>query len=247
MRPLLQVVHECELADFRARGAFFTWTNKHEIGFKVYSRIDRMLINDEWAITFPDSYVHYIPESMFDHCPALIRLEGEGQRRGTSFKYFNMWSLSPHYESIIRNGWQRECKGTAMFKVVKKLKGLKHDLKKLNKNQFGDIENLTHITEISLSIKRRRARNRVFQIRDINNNLCTKPEDIQQAFESYYELLLGTSTEVRRINTGVVKAGTCLSMEHCAVLNAHLTAEESKDVMFDIPGTKAPGPDGYSS
>ncbi|XP_074299917.1 uncharacterized protein LOC141631098 [Silene latifolia] len=71
MRPLLQVVHDCELADLGARGAFFTWTNKHETGSKIYRRIDRMLVNDECIIKFPNSYVHFLPEGMFDHYPAL--------------------------------------------------------------------------------------------------------------------------------------------------------------------------------
>ncbi|XP_074288929.1 uncharacterized protein LOC141614072 [Silene latifolia] len=150
LRPLLQVVQDCKFADMRARGAFFTWTNKDEVGTKIYSRIDRMLVNDKWTINFPTSYVHYLPEGMFDHCPALVKLEEEPCGRRAPFKYFNMWSLSPDYDNIIRNGWQRQVQGTAMFQVVKKLKALKYDLKKLNKSQFANIENLTHVAEISL-------------------------------------------------------------------------------------------------
>ncbi|XP_074271065.1 uncharacterized protein LOC141594987 [Silene latifolia] len=108
MRPLLQVVQDCELADLGARGAFFTWTNKHEVGTKIYSRIDRMLVNDEWTINFPTSYVHFLPEGMFDHCPALVKFEEEAYGRRAPFKYFNMWSLALEYDSIIRNGWQRK-------------------------------------------------------------------------------------------------------------------------------------------
>ncbi|XP_074304331.1 uncharacterized protein LOC141639047 [Silene latifolia] len=163
-----------------------------------------------------------------------------------------------------------------MYKVVHKLKGLKYDLKKLNKDQFWDIENLTHVAELSLrqfqnmlvqdplnedlcisekecakdieelikardqflrqkakcewmkhrdnnadffhaKIKRRRAKNKVFQVKDMDNNLSSKPEDVKQAFEEYYKVLLGTSKK------------------------------EIKDAMFAILGTKAPGPDGYDS
>ncbi|XP_074299370.1 uncharacterized protein LOC141630450 [Silene latifolia] len=150
MRPLLQVVHDYELADLGARGAFFTWTNKHETGSKIYSRIDRMLVNDKWIIKFPNSYVHFLPEGMFDHCPALVKLKEEVYGRRAPFKYFNMWSLAPEYGSIIQNGWQKEIQGTAMYQVVKKLKTLKYDLKQLNKCQFADIENLTNVAEIAL-------------------------------------------------------------------------------------------------
>ncbi|XP_074299769.1 uncharacterized protein LOC141630931 [Silene latifolia] len=306
MRPLVQVVHDCQLEDLSAKGAFYIWTNKHEHGTKVCSRLDRMLINVDWMDCFPDSYVHFLPEGLFDHCPGLIHFEGEIHRRGKPFKYFNMWSLTPNYDNIVSTGWHREWKGTPIFRVVQKLKSLKPDLKKLNKEQFGDIENLTHIAELALNqfqtmlvqdplneelclsekecateltelrkardqylrqkakcewmehgddnnayfharIKRRRARNRVFQIKDMDNNMCTKPKDIQAAFEKYYKFLLGTSKEVSSINQRVVCAGPILTKEHCDLLIAFITGEEVKNAMFGIPGTKAPGPDGYSS
>ncbi|XP_074271665.1 uncharacterized protein LOC141595601 [Silene latifolia] len=150
MIPLAQVVQDCHIEDLGARGSFYTWTNKHEYGTKVYSRLDKVLVNVEWVTMFPDSYVHYLPEGLFDHCPGLIHFEGEIHRGGTPFKYFNMWSLAPEYDSIIRNGWSKEWKGTPMFRIVQKLRGLKADLRKLNKEHFGDIENLTHVAEIAL-------------------------------------------------------------------------------------------------
>ncbi|XP_074301502.1 uncharacterized protein LOC141632896 [Silene latifolia] len=104
MRPLVQVVHDCQLEDLSAKGAFYTWTNKHEHETKVYSRLDRMLINVDWMDCFPDSYVHFLPEGLFDHCPSLIHFEGEIHRRGKPFKYFNMWSLEPDYDNIVRTG-----------------------------------------------------------------------------------------------------------------------------------------------
>ncbi|XP_074297900.1 uncharacterized protein LOC141628691 [Silene latifolia] len=96
-------------------------------------------------------------------------------------------------------------------------------------------------------IKRRRARNIVFQVRDINNNLCSSPESIQQAFEEYYKSLLGTSKQVRGVNRRVVTSGKCVTDAHCSFFTAPITSEEVKQAMFDIPGDKAPGPDGYSS
>ncbi|XP_074270940.1 uncharacterized protein LOC141594850 [Silene latifolia] len=150
MAPLAQVVQDCQLEDLGARGSFYTSTNKHEYGTKIYSRPDRVLVNVEWVDMFPDSYVHYLSEGLFDHCPGLIHFEGEIHMRGTRFKYFNMLSLAPKYDSIIRNGWSKEWQGTSMFRIVQKLRGLKADLRKLNKEHFGDIGNLTHVVEIAL-------------------------------------------------------------------------------------------------
>ncbi|XP_074298893.1 uncharacterized protein LOC141629864 [Silene latifolia] len=81
IRPLLQVVQDCNLADLTAKGNFFTWTNKHVFGAKVYSKIDRALCNDDWMVHFPLSYVHFLPEGMFDHSPCLVRFDEVRERK----------------------------------------------------------------------------------------------------------------------------------------------------------------------
>ncbi|XP_074315296.1 uncharacterized protein LOC141651483 [Silene latifolia] len=252
MRPLSQLAHDCQLTDLSAKDSFYTWNNKHECGTKVYSRLDRTLINADWLCCFPDSFTHFLPEGIFDHCPGIVNFEIQSQRRGQSFKYFNMWSSAPGYKEIVQTGWDQVYHGSPMFCVVKKLKALKYGMKQLNREQFGDIENLTHVVEISLgkiqemlvldpmnpeicqsekdcakelgelrqardqflrqkakmewlklgddntaffyaSIKSRRAKNRVFQVKDMTGQLCTTSEIVQKAFENYYISLLGTS------------------------------------------------------
>ncbi|XP_074266117.1 uncharacterized protein LOC141588583 [Silene latifolia] len=148
--PLAQVTQDCNLVDLKATGAFFTWNNKHENGDKVYSRIDRVLINDDWITTFPDSVANFLPEGLFDHCPCLISLECSLKHRTKSFKYFNMWALSKDFDSTVRNCWSTVVQGTPMFRVVQKLKLLKQAFRGLNREQFSDIENLTNVAELAL-------------------------------------------------------------------------------------------------
>ncbi|XP_074306340.1 uncharacterized protein LOC141641582 [Silene latifolia] len=148
--PLAQVTQDCNLADLKATGAFFTWNNKHETGDKVYSRIDRVMINDDWITTFPDSVANFLPEGLFDHCPCLISLECSHQQRTKSFKYFNMWAFSKEFDSTVRNCWSTVVQGTPMFRVVQKLKLLKKAFRNLNREKFSDIENLTNVAELAL-------------------------------------------------------------------------------------------------
>ncbi|XP_074271460.1 uncharacterized protein LOC141595394 [Silene latifolia] len=144
------VTQDCNLVDLKATGAFFTWNNKHETGDKVYSRIDMVLINDDWVTTFPDSVANFLPEGLFDHCPCLISLECSHQQRTKSFKYFNMWALSKEFDSTVRYYWSTVVQGTPMFRVVQKLKLLKKAFRNLNREQFSDIENLTNVAELAL-------------------------------------------------------------------------------------------------
>ncbi|XP_074293094.1 uncharacterized protein LOC141620008 [Silene latifolia] len=279
IRPMADAIRDCQLTDMKARGAFYTWNNKQGTDSLIYSRIDRVFINEEWLEQYPDSFAHFLPEGLFDHCPGLVHFEEERQRRGSSFKYYNMWSMAKDYKEVVIDGWSRDMQGTPMFRIVSKLKGLKKGLLNLNKEYFEDIENLTKLTELSLkhfqsllvsdpfnkewiqneracaqdltdmikardqflkqkakcdwmkfgdedtaffhaAIKKRRARNRVFQVKDMRGSLCSESKVIQQAFEEYYMHLLGTSTSVKPVNKKIVQQGACLTQEHFDILYA---------------------------
>ncbi|XP_048498217.1 uncharacterized protein LOC109134680 [Beta vulgaris subsp. vulgaris] len=55
------------------------------------------------------------------------------------FRFFKMWQTHPQYMDIITQAWQQTQSGTKMFLLVKKLKAVKGELKKLNRERFGDI------------------------------------------------------------------------------------------------------------
>ena len=80
IRDFQNCVEECELQEMKSSGAFYTWNNKKRGEDRVYSRIDRVLINTEWIINLPDSEVHYRNEGTYDHSPAIIRW-AENQKR----------------------------------------------------------------------------------------------------------------------------------------------------------------------
>ncbi|XP_074267197.1 uncharacterized protein LOC141590507 [Silene latifolia] len=255
MRDMSLAIQECELHDMKGYGSFLTWNNKHEFEGKVYSRIDRVFINDEWLLEFPESNAHFLPEGLFDHCPCLVSFEELKTKKRMPFKYFNMWSQAYEFKDLIHKDWAQYVQGTVMFRVVTKLKQLKRSLRQLNSDQFSDIENLAKVTELSLehlqeqlrvdplneglciamkacakeveflntaklaylrqkskvnwmkegdensnffhsSIKRRRAKNRVYQVKDMRGVMCSTEENIKCAFKEFYISLLGTSKPV---------------------------------------------------
>ncbi|XP_074298153.1 uncharacterized protein LOC141628972 [Silene latifolia] len=257
LRPMADAIRDCQLTDMKARGAFYTWNNKQGPDSLIYSRIDRLFINEEWLEQYPDSFAHFLPEGLFDHCPGLVHFEEERQRRGNSFKYYNMWSMAKEYKEVVIDGWSREVQGTPMFKIewieneracaqeltdmVKARDQFLKQKAKCDWMKYGD-ENTAFF---HAAIKKRRARNRVFQVKDMRGSLCSDSKMIQQAFEEYYMHLLGSSTPVKPLNRKIVQQGACLTLEHCAILNAEITGEEVRDAMFAIPGNKALGLDGY--
>ncbi|KAL2900803.1 Glutamyl-tRNA reductase, partial [Bienertia sinuspersici] len=56
------------------------------------------------------------------------------------FKYFKMWQLTPDYTERIKKAWGVEMRGTAMYKIVQKLKKVKASMKELNKHGFNDMQ-----------------------------------------------------------------------------------------------------------
>ncbi|XP_062112043.1 uncharacterized protein LOC133823367 [Humulus lupulus] len=74
------------------------------------------------------------------------------------------------------------------------------------------------------------------------------PTDIKKAFLDYYQGLLGTTMMHRKkVSRSIMKLGPVLNAALIQDLTIDFSTQEVKDVIFAIPGLKAPGPDGYSS
>ncbi|XP_074277626.1 uncharacterized protein LOC141601261 [Silene latifolia] len=268
IRPFQQCLLHCELTDIKAIGSYYTWNNKHDVDTRVYSRIDRCLINADWMNVYPDSYAFFMPEGEFDHCPCVIRFCGDDIKRKPAFKYFNMWALDPNFKQIVNGTWSQHVQGTLMFQerlitqpLNEELIGLENTLieeyivaksachqflaqkAKVDWLKLGD-ENSQYFHS---TIRQRRAHNKVFQILDSDGKLYVDNVAIQDAFISFYKGLLDTSKKVDKISVAVIQNGRVLNEAHHNLLMADVTGEEVRKAMFDICGTKAPGPDGYNS
>ncbi|XP_074315351.1 uncharacterized protein LOC141651545 [Silene latifolia] len=120
--PFQDCVSWFQLQDIPAIGSFFTWNNKQGVDSRVYSRIDRMLVNAEWISIYPEAFANFLPEGLYDHCPCTVQFDSLISRDRAPFKYYNMWSLSSEFEGIVREAWNEHIDGTKMFQVVSKLK-----------------------------------------------------------------------------------------------------------------------------
>ncbi|KAJ8442348.1 hypothetical protein Cgig2_018604 [Carnegiea gigantea] len=122
IRPFVQCAMDCGLQDLR-------FTGKHHEGQRVFLKIDRVIINQEWLSAFLESEAHFLPENTSDHSPAVVKFFNMNLGPNP-FKYFNMWSNADTFIKTV-------------------LKKVNEALKLLNKQQYTDIEthagNLTKI------------------------------------------------------------------------------------------------------
>ncbi|XP_074315320.1 uncharacterized protein LOC141651511 [Silene latifolia] len=130
--------------------AYFTWNNKQDEDKRVFNRIDRVLANDQWLSNGPSGIASFLPEGLYDHSPCIIRLWDDNDRLKFCFKYFNMWGQDERFKAIVQSIWQQQIKGCMMFQVANKLKLLKHPLRHMNREGFGDILNTAKVAQIVL-------------------------------------------------------------------------------------------------
>ncbi|XP_074290616.1 uncharacterized protein LOC141617331 [Silene latifolia] len=142
MEPFRRCIEDCEVVDIAATGSLYTWNNKQRPEERIYSRIDRFLVNKEWCDLYPDKYAHFLPEGLFDHSPCLIRSSTNVMGK-SSFKYLNMWGISTEFLNTVKKNWDRGIEGTPLYKLTTNLKGLKAGLYQLNRDAFSDIEKAT--------------------------------------------------------------------------------------------------------
>uniref|UniRef100_A0A803QEQ7 Reverse transcriptase zinc-binding domain-containing protein n=1 Tax=Cannabis sativa TaxID=3483 RepID=A0A803QEQ7_CANSA len=230
----IDCISHCQLEDVKATGNFFTWTNKQQGDDRIYSKIDRIMANQTWLDKYPTDEASFMNEGLFDHTPAILTLYPQWQGGKKPFRYFRMWKNHPEYEVKLRETWSQRFQGSKMFQLQKqKVSGLNGD---------------SNLTLFHASIKQRIRQNQIFSIEQQDGTRAHEPQQVTNAFVSYYKDLLGIQLEGRRkVSTKIINRGNILSQNQADILTQKFSMEEVKQVVFGIPGNKAPGPDGFSS
>ncbi|KAE8685740.1 Detected protein of confused Function [Hibiscus syriacus] len=102
---------DLKLQDHPFLGALYTWSNKQESSY-LAQKLDRVLINSQWLLDFPNSFVEFKAQGVSNHFPGVV------------------WT---------QKGAKDHCEGNAMQVLFSKLKRKKPLLKELNKSYFSDI------------------------------------------------------------------------------------------------------------
>ncbi|MCH87331.1 endonuclease/exonuclease/phosphatase family protein [Trifolium medium] len=90
-------IEELELVDLPLIGRHFTW---YQSSGRAMSRIDRMLISDEWAIWRGNGSLWALPRDVSDHCPLLLRYlqEDWGPK---PFRFNNFWLENKKFVKLV--------------------------------------------------------------------------------------------------------------------------------------------------
>ncbi|KAL9246165.1 hypothetical protein vseg_019735 [Gypsophila vaccaria] len=146
MEPFRDCVDDYDLIDINSAGAVYTWNNKQKLEDRIYSKLDRFLINKQWSDLFPGALPYFLPECTYDHSPCVVS-QYTYEKHAARLKYINMWGSSERFRPIIRQTWDHSIAGTNMYWLACNLKQLKHGLRELNKERYSDIEQRTSVLE----------------------------------------------------------------------------------------------------
>lgn len=130
-------IRDAQLLDLPLNGRNYTC---YKADGTCKSRIDRVLVNNGWLDMWPSVSLKGLQRSVSDHCPLL--LDSESQDWGPKpFRFINAWCSHPKFREVIENTWNsHQVQGWGGFVVKEKLKYLKGELKKWNREVFGLID-----------------------------------------------------------------------------------------------------------
>ena len=137
MFAFLDFIEANYLVDLPLEGASFTWFR--DSGSTCRSRIDRTLASVDWVDHFGNVSQRVLPRVVSDHCLLLVVVDNVNKGR-SAFKFENMWLKEEGFVERVRQWWNGYCfAGSPSFILARKLKALKEDLKRWNKEEFGDL------------------------------------------------------------------------------------------------------------
>ena len=134
MREFSDFIFSMGLIDLPMEGGSFTWSNA-----RSRSRIDRFLCSLTLEDHFSKLVQRRLPRLLSDHFPISLSC-GFMQRRKSPFRFENMWLKSDGFINRVQQWWNSyQYSGSPSYVLVHKLKSLKADLRRWNKEVFGDV------------------------------------------------------------------------------------------------------------
>ena len=135
----INIIESCGLIDLGYSGQPFTWCNHRKGDARIWKRLDRGLVNDNWLRIMPNTSITHLPSGGSDHCPLLMEMKNDKENAIKYFKFLNCWTEHETFYSTVENCWNKKVVGSPMWILHTKMKRLTVILRNWSKKEFGDV------------------------------------------------------------------------------------------------------------
>ncbi|XP_019233788.1 PREDICTED: uncharacterized protein LOC109214330 [Nicotiana attenuata] len=90
--PMIQFIMDCDLIDPGFSGSQFTWCNGWSPNRRVWKRLDRVLVNQEWMNIYDSTNVNHLVRTCSDHSPLLTIAKNTSQPTIKYFRFLDFWT-----------------------------------------------------------------------------------------------------------------------------------------------------------
>ncbi|GKA91010.1 hypothetical protein Tco_0812880 [Tanacetum coccineum] len=205
--------------------------------------------------------------SISDHSPSILFIPSRVKEKSKPFKIFNVVLLDDMFKDMVRNGWLAQVSSFYMFRVVKKLKGLKKPIRKLMYDKGNLHANVVRLREeldkvqtdldndpSNLSLREKEAATVVA----FNEALLMEEKFLKQKEVNYlvreggYNLLYFHKVVKSRVSRSRIDVvtdanGAVYHNNDVAKGSSIIMSQEVKSAMFYMGNDKSPGPDGFTA
>ena len=133
-----EMIEELRLVDIQSINGIYTWNNRRGGKNQIASRLDRFLVSE--AIMNKDVFVEakIIPSLGSDHWPIRLEIDMKKIQGKRPFRFEAFWTKHPSFMQNIQRWWTQATirSDNIMYIFQQKLKTIKINLKRWNKNTF---------------------------------------------------------------------------------------------------------------
>lgn len=129
------------LAELNFHGQNFTWCNNRSLVDRIYERLDRAYVTENWLHKYEGATVLNMPILVSDHSPILLLTSPITYKKKSPIK-MEAWCLEfQEITSIISTHWNHTVAGSPMYKVAQKCRQVRYNMFRWSRN-FKDQHNI---------------------------------------------------------------------------------------------------------
>jgi hypothetical protein len=128
------------LLEIPPNNGIFTWNNRRKDNANIAEKLDRFFIVGDLTSYKKEISSSILPFAGSDHLPICLEISEPSKPLRNSFKCEKMWFHDPNFLELVRTWWtQANYVGSKMFIFISKLKMLKENILRWNREHFNDI------------------------------------------------------------------------------------------------------------